>query len=108
MELCQEEREEIFAGLAAGRTCRAIGARMGRDASVISREVARNGGRDAYRPSRSQATRTAALEQARRDHPERFRTSGPVLPKTLRLPEQVWINKPEDPEPQTITKPTAA
>ena len=54
MELCQEEREEIFAGVAAGWTCRAIGARLGRDASVVSREVARNGGRDGYRPSRAQ------------------------------------------------------
>src|SRR5262249_33078853 len=36
------EREEIALGLAAGHTQRAIGARLGRSPSTISREVARN------------------------------------------------------------------
>ena len=43
------EREEISRGLAAGDTGAAIAARLGRDPSVISREISRNGGRGAYR-----------------------------------------------------------
>jgi len=42
-----------------------------------------------------QARREAALATARTAHPERF---GPTagLPKILHLPDQVWINKPEE------------
>jgi hypothetical protein len=45
-----------------------------------------------------QARRQATLTAARTAHPERF---GPAdrLPKILRLPDQVWINKPEQ-QPQ--------
>lgn len=47
--LTGEEREEISRGLAAGDSYREMGKRMGRPASTISREVARNGGRKDYR-----------------------------------------------------------
>ena len=53
-ELCLEERETIFAGCGPGDAFSLIGARLGRDPSVISREVDRNGGRAAYRPSVAQ------------------------------------------------------
>jgi IS30 family transposase len=43
------EREEISRGLAAGLRLRAIAARVGRSHSSVGREVARNGGRSAYR-----------------------------------------------------------
>ena len=43
------EREEIRVGLAAGASMRAVAAKLGRNVSSVSREVARNGGRDAYR-----------------------------------------------------------
>ncbi len=43
------EREEISRGLAAGESYRAIGRRLGRAASSISREVARNRGARRYR-----------------------------------------------------------
>ena len=43
------EREEISRGLAAGHSYRHIGARLGRSASTICREVSRNGGRVQYR-----------------------------------------------------------
>jgi IS30 family transposase len=43
------EREEISRGLAAGRSLRVIAAELGRAPSTISREVAGNGGRPAYR-----------------------------------------------------------
>lgn len=49
VELGAEEREIISREIAADRSFRYIGALLGRDHSVISREVSRNGGRSAYR-----------------------------------------------------------
>jgi len=43
------EREEISRGLAAGESLRSIGRRLGRPASTISREIARNKGANRYR-----------------------------------------------------------
>jgi transposase, IS30 family len=47
--LSPREREEIAAGLAAGDSCRAIAARLGRAPSTVSREIIRNRGRGPYR-----------------------------------------------------------
>ncbi|ALE84063.1 IS30 family transposase [Pseudonocardia sp. HH130629-09] len=47
--LTAAEREEISRGLAQYRSIRAIAAGLGRPASTVSREVARNKGRRAYR-----------------------------------------------------------
>ena len=58
------EREEIAVGRAAKRTCAAIGAELGRDASTISREIRRVGG-PAYRALAGQAL---ATQQARTTH----------------------------------------
>ncbi len=43
------DREEISRGLAAQESCRAIGRRLGRPASTITREIARNRGARHYR-----------------------------------------------------------
>lgn len=43
------EREEISRGLVLGRSLRSIALQLGRPACTISREVQRNGGRQAYR-----------------------------------------------------------
>jgi transposase, IS30 family len=48
------EREEISRGLVAGYSLRRIAAGLGRPASTVCREVARNGGRDAYRAVRAE------------------------------------------------------
>jgi IS30 family transposase len=44
--LSMAEREEISRGVAAGEPCRQIAARLGQAPSTVSRELARNGGRD--------------------------------------------------------------
>ncbi len=49
MALVLDEREEISRGIAAGRSIRGIAAGLGRSPSTVSREVARHGGRSAYR-----------------------------------------------------------
>lgn len=43
------DREEISRSIAAGLSARAIASRVGRSPSTVSREIARNGGRTAYR-----------------------------------------------------------
>ena len=48
-----EEREEISRGIAAGRSIRGIAGALGRSASTICREIARNGGLRAYRAAQA-------------------------------------------------------
>ena len=61
--LSLEEREEISRGIAAGLSARTIAGRISRSSSTVSREIARNGGRDAYRALVADA---AAFDRARR------------------------------------------
>jgi IS30 family transposase len=65
------DREEIAVGLAREESYREIGARIGRPASTVSREVARNGPRERYRALRAQAL---AEQRARR--PKRAKLAG--------------------------------
>lgn len=66
-EIRAEEREVISRELAAGRSYRCIGRLLKRDHTVVSREVARNGGRAAYRaiPAQRQADRNRARPKQR-------------------------------------------
>jgi transposase, IS30 family len=48
--LSLEDRTEIYAGLARGESGVVIGGRLGKHPSTITREIAANGGRGAYRP----------------------------------------------------------
>src|SRR5690242_5627290 len=57
------DREEITLGLHAGQSFSVIAARLGKAVSTVSREVAANGGRGAYRAWRAHQR---AREQARR------------------------------------------
>lgn len=61
-ELLAVEREQIMVGVARGESCRVIAGRLGRNHSVVSREIARNGGRELYRSGsaqgRADSTRT--------------------------------------------------
>ncbi|MFE7568430.1 helix-turn-helix domain-containing protein [Streptomyces sp. NPDC057539] len=47
--LSGSEREEISRGIAARESARQLAGRLGRSPSTVSRENARNGGRDRYR-----------------------------------------------------------
>ena len=67
--LSLDEREEISRGIAAGLSARAIAGRISRPSSTVSREIARNGGRDAYRAVVADA---AAFERARRPKPSKL------------------------------------
>jgi IS30 family transposase len=70
-QLTLAEREEISRGIAAGLSARAIARRIDRPSSTVSREIARNGGRDAYRALVADA---AAFERARRPKPSKLAT----------------------------------
>ena len=73
--LSMVDREEIRAGLARGETLTLIAATLGRAISTVSREVANNGGRRAYR---AVAVHRRAAQCARR--PKRRKLdSRPVL-----------------------------
>ena len=61
--LTPAEREEISRCLAAGRSCRWIAAELGRAPSTVSREVARNGGRRAYRATQADARAWKAAQR---------------------------------------------
>ena len=61
--LSAADREEISRGIAEGVEGAVIAARVGRDPSVISREIARHGGRQRYRATR--AGRAAAVTRRR-------------------------------------------
>src|SRR6516162_4028059 len=64
-----EEREEISRGIAVGRSIRQIAQGLGRAASTVSREIRRNGGRQAYRANRADRR---ARERALRPKPCRL------------------------------------
>jgi len=67
VEILAEEREIISRELAAKRSCRWIGRLLNRDHSVVSREVARNGGPLAYRalPAQQRADKYRARPKPR-------------------------------------------
>jgi IS30 family transposase len=102
--LRMKEREEISRGIAAGDSARIIATRLQRPVCTVTRELARNGGRSAYRANEAEAS---AWDRARR--PKRCRLA--VNPKLRYLvagklaadwsPEQIsgWLKQqfPTDP-----------
>ena len=105
LRLSPAEREEISRGLVAGQSLRAIAGGLGRSPSTVSREVARNGGRRAYRACRADR---AALRRACRPRASKLVTCPrlrSVVEAKLELrwsPEQIsgWLVRefPDDAE----------
>ena len=97
------EREEISRGLVNGRSLRVIACGMGRAASTVSREIARNGGRGCYRAAASdrqawhRALRPKACKLA--THPQLRRVVARLLQRNW-SPQQIAgrlrLNHPED------------
>ena len=67
-ELLAVEREQIMIGIARRESCRVIAGRLGRSHSVISRELANNGGRESYsaRVAQDRAARARARPKRRK------------------------------------------
>jgi len=86
-QLTAWEREEISRGVAAGEGCRALARRLGRSASTISRELARNGGRHRYR---AHAADAAAYRRARRPKPGKLALNATLRAAVERGLEQQW------------------
>jgi IS30 family transposase len=80
------DREEILVGIRAGDSLSAIARRLGRVPSVVTREVAANGGREGYS---AWAAHRRARQAARRPKPFKLR-AGPLLDEVTRRLEQLW------------------
>jgi IS30 family transposase len=78
--LTMTDREEISRGLVELLEYKDIAARIGRDASVVSREVARHGGRDGYRAVAAENTAVA----------DRSRPKVMAVDRSTRLGSRVW------------------
>lgn len=98
------DREEILVGIRAGESLSAIARRIGRVPSVVTREVASNGGRDGYS---AWASHQRARDAARRPKPCKLRP-GRLLDEVSKRLEQLWspdeiarrlpLDFPDDPE----------
>ena len=96
--LSRIEREEISRGVAAGDSMRTIASALERAPSTVSREIARHGGREAYR---ADAADESAWAYARRPKCCRLATNRrlqSIVVKKLRLqwsPEQIsgWLKE---------------
>src|SRR3954468_13545505 len=82
--LMLSDREEISRGLAEGLEYKEIGLRLGRDSSVISRDVARHGGREHYRAAAADAAACAGRERPKRYALERSPRLRAVVCQQLR------------------------
>lgn len=99
------EREEISRGLVAKRSLRSIARALRRSPSTISREVHRNGGRQAYRATHSDQR---AWDCATRPKPCKLSFNAPLchwISRKLRLkwsPEQIagWLKRKHPDEEQ--------
>lgn len=85
--LSLEDRIEIRMGIDRGESYRRIGARIGRVASSVCREVNRNGGRDVYKPV---AAHQQAWERARRPKPTKLGENPRLCQRVITDLEGMW------------------
>ena len=98
------DREEILVGIRAGESLSSIARQLGRVPSTVTREVAANGGREAYS---AWVGHKRTREAARRPKPCKLR-AGPLLDEVTKRLEQLWspdeiarrlpLDFPDDPE----------
>lgn len=89
-----KEREAIHVGLAQGKSGAELAAGLGRDASVINREIARNGGRMGYSGVEAQARACRRPQRAKLNKiADTPRLQGDVLAllKTGATPKQIEV-----------------
>jgi transposase, IS30 family len=84
--LSLDERVEIKLGLERGESCAAIGRRLGRACSTITREIDHNRGRGGYRPM---PAHQRAHDQTRRPKPTKL-ASSPALCARVRADLEAW------------------
>jgi transposase, IS30 family len=97
--LTVEERDDILRGICENLSARAIAARLGRDRSVISREITRNGGRDGYRVHAAQERYETLKSRPKERKLEKNQRLHDVVAEKLRddfSPEQVSGRLKED------------
>jgi IS30 family transposase len=102
------EREEIAVGLAAGLPQAEIARRLGRPASTVSREIARNSPARGPRRYRATAAQVRAEERARRPKPAKLAVNGALRGWVQGKLEEDWspeeishrlvLEFPDDPE----------
>lgn len=85
--LTADDRESISRGLEAGASLRSIAVSIGRPASTVSREVARNGGRVKYRAF---AAEQRAREQSRRPKPSALQVNPLLRQLVIELLDTEW------------------
>jgi len=81
------EREEISRGLVTGMSVRALAQQLGRSPSTVSREIARNGGRQCYRAG---AAEERAAELGKRPKACLFATNKPLRNIVARKLQENW------------------
>jgi IS30 family transposase len=92
--LSLDDRVEIRIGLEQGLSLRAIGRRIGRNASTICREVKANGGRNSYRPL---AAHRRAFDRARRPKVTKLAATPELRARVMDDLHELW-------SPQQIAK----
>ena len=84
------EREEIAVGVAQKLPCREIARRLGRPASTVSREIARNSPAAGRRRYRAVAAQVRAEERARRPKPAKLAVNGELRAAVQGRLERKW------------------
>jgi len=82
-----EEREVISRGLASGLSMRSLGEELGRSASTISREIARNGGRNPYRACLAEK---AFIKRSKRPKPLLLAENAELRRAVTKMLESDW------------------
>ena len=97
------EREEISRGVATGQSLRCIAASLGRAPSTVSREVNRNGGRQAYRANQAEQAAWGRAHRAKSCKLAQNRALALIVAEKLQLewsPDQIagWLKStyPDD------------